>query len=570
MNPTAHRWLVLAASSASAARAYAYSMGIRPTILLTGTELVTNWSRLCTMMRAGRIDGILLHTTAWRREVYPQVFQAALALAPVHWRYLADEETQSIRQITRCEAIRWIAGLPFHAMASLGLVGTGVAQLALSRHPPPVERNLRLRADGNAVLAIWRGPTGNSTGGAITHLSGILGAFGRIGFRVGLVTVVPPPPQLQAVIDDVEVVSPPGAAARVSHDVNEITADRPIKQAGLRLAQRLHPDLVYQRHATFLTAGMAIARVHDVPLVLEWNCSEVWARTNWQRRLPPERAFKPLARHLERRMAVCADIVAAVSDPAAEMARQAGAREDRIVVVPNGVDVEKVRPNSSAADNTAGHDRLLGWVGTFGPWHGAEVLVEALALLPTDVHLLMIGDGVGRAVCASLARKLGVANRITWSGTLAHEVALARLAACDVLVSPHVPLPDTPFFGSPTKLFEYMALGRPIVASRLEQLGEVLEDGRTARLVLPGDPVELSKGILDVLGRPDRGERLGLRARQEAVEHHTWDHRVASILERLELDGPGRRDGAAAIREEPSHVRDRWYLRVWAAHRRGV
>jgi glycosyltransferase involved in cell wall biosynthesis len=194
---------------------------------------------------------------------------------------------------------------------------------------------------------------------------------------------------------------------------------------------------------------------------------------------------------------------------------------------------------------------LLGWVGTFGPWHGAEVLIDALALLPADARLVMVGDGVGRAACVELARSLGVADRVQWLGAVTHDVALATLAACDVLVSPHVPLPDTPFFGSPTKLFEYMALGRPIVASRLEQLGEVLEDGRTAHLVPPGDPLELSKGILDVLGLPDKGERLGRQARQEAVERHTWDHRAGAILQRLGLAASGREtDAATAIRQE--------------------
>jgi glycosyltransferase involved in cell wall biosynthesis len=106
-----------------------------------------------------------------------------------------------------------------------------------------------------------------------------------------------------------------------------------------------------------------------------------------------------------------------------------------------------------------------------------------------------------------------------------------------VLVSPHVPLPGTPFFGSPTKLFEYMALGLPIVASRLEQLGEVLSDDRTACLVDPDDPGALAKGILRVRELPDHGRALGRAARAEAERHHTWDHRAADMLAALRADG---------------------------------
>jgi glycosyltransferase involved in cell wall biosynthesis len=127
-----------------------------------------------------------------------------------------------------------------------------------------------------------------------------------------------------------------------------------------------------------------------------------------------------------------------------------------------------------------------------------------------------------------------VDDRIEWDGALPHDEALARLAACDILASPHVPLPDQPFFGSPMKIFEYMALGRPIVASRLEQLGEVLEDGRTAVLVRPGDAGDLAAGIERVLSVPDRGAALGRAARTEVERAHTWDSRAADILAALD------------------------------------
>jgi glycosyltransferase involved in cell wall biosynthesis len=184
---------------------------------------------------------------------------------------------------------------------------------------------------------------------------------------------------------------------------------------------------------------------------------------------------------------------------------------------------------------TRAHPPRIGWVGSFGSWHGAEVLVRALRELPDGVGAVLVGDGPRRESCRRLAEELGVASRIEWTGALAHRDAVGRLAACDVLASPHVPLEGgEPFFGSPTKLFEYMAIGRPIVASRLEQIGEVLEDGRTGRLVRPGEPGELAQAIREVLAMPGRGRTLGEAARREALAHHTWHHRAVEILEALE------------------------------------
>ena len=156
--------------------------------------------------------------------------------------------------------------------------------------------------------------------------------------------------------------------------------------------------------------------------------------------------------------------------------------------------------------------------------------IKALALLPSHVRLRMIGEGSGLEACRRLAQSAGVDNRIEWTGSLPHEEALRRLADCAVLLSPHVHTLDGEFFGSPTKLFEYMALGRPIVASRLAQIAEVLEDGRTARLVAPGNPSELANGILSVLALPDRGEAMACAAREDAKLKHRWEHRAQAIL----------------------------------------
>jgi glycosyltransferase involved in cell wall biosynthesis len=267
---------------------------------------------------------------------------------------------------------------------------------------------------------------------------------------------------------------------------------------------------------------------------LEWNSSEEWVRQNWQDQLPIERVLDRLLVAMERNIASRATLVAAVSRVAAEMAFEAGAREDTTIVVPNAVDIADV--DSSLNGHRRQHDgatAVLGWAGSFGPWHGAEVAVEALAHLPPSVRLVMVGDGKERAACEAVARSRGVAGRIEWTGGVSRAAALRKLAECDVLVSPHTPLRDQPFFGSPTKIFEYMALGKTIVASRLGQIGDVLEHEVTALLVTPGDVHEVVAAIDRILGSPDRGLSLGEAARREAASEHTWDDRARAILSRL-------------------------------------
>jgi glycosyltransferase involved in cell wall biosynthesis len=242
---------------------------------------------------------------------------------------------------------------------------------------------------------------------------------------------------------------------------------------------------------------------------------------------------------MERYILQMSHLTVAVSDLAAGMALAAGGSPDRVAVIPNGVNTDVIGRFVSESGGTApGGQPIIGWVGSFCSWHGADVLVRSLPFISPAARLLLIGDGEYRAACESIARELGVSERVEMTGGLPHDEAIRRLARCDVLASPHVEIPNERFFGSPTKLFEYMAIGRPIVASHLEQLGEVLEDGVTARLVPPGDERELALAITQVLSSPDRGQALGLAARREA-RRHRWDRRAQAILDRLRLNPDG-------------------------------
>ena len=167
-----------------------------------------------------------------------------------------------------------------------------------------------------------------------------------------------------------------------------------------------------------------------------------------------------------------------------------GVDATRVLVNPNGVDPDRYSPAVDGAAVRAKYGLqnaiVVGFIGTFGPWHGAEMLARAFVALARGdpslaqaVRLLMIGDGATMPEVRRILSEGGALESTVFTGLVPQEDGASYLAACDVLVSPHVPNPDgTPFFGSPTKLFEYMAMGKGIVASNLDQIGEVLEDGR--------------------------------------------------------------------------------------------
>ena len=300
-------------------------------------------------------------------------------------------------------------------------------------------------------------------------------------------------------------------------------------------------SFVYQRNGRYDYTGVVFAQQRKVPLVLEYNGSEVWIGKNWGRRL----RYEKLGEDIELLNLHAADLVVVVSKPSRDELVERGIDPGKILVNPNGVDPVRYSPSISGEEVRQTHGLIgktvIGFIGTFELWHGAEVLAEAfgrlLAAEPSyrdRVRLLFIGDGTRmKEVRANLDRQ-GVADLAIFTGLVPQVQGPAHLAACDILASPHVPNPDgTPFFGSPTKLFEYMAMGKGIIASDLEQIGEVLAHDRTAWLVRPGDPDDLTRGLKVLLDDPERRHRLGAAARAEVVARYTWREHTQRIIEKL-------------------------------------
>jgi glycosyltransferase involved in cell wall biosynthesis len=227
-----------------------------------------------------------------------------------------------------------------------------------------------------------------------------------------------------------------------------------------------------------------------------------------------------------------------------------GVPADKILVNPNGVEPDRYSPDVDASSLRArlGLDgkTVIGFIGTFGPWHGAEVLARAFAELigrypayRDSLRLLMIGDGVKMPEVRAALDTAGVSDLAVMTGIVPQAEGPVYLAAADILASPHVANSDgTPFFGSPTKLFEYMAMGKGIVASDLDQVGEILEHGRAAQMVRPGDVDSLVEGLRALIDDPARRAALGAEARRMAVERHSWREHTRKIVEALQARVP--------------------------------
>lgn len=423
----------------------------------------------------------------------------------------------------------------------LAATGCALRRLARARGPKrPLDRGGRpayVRSD-----LIY----GLTAGGSVGHIAGVLNSLDRFtGPPVFLTTDAIP-----TVRSEIEThVIAPGADFCGYEMLPAFHFGRVMgREAAARVAGR-QVSFVYQRYSVGSLAGLETARRLDAPFVLEYNGSEVWISRTWGRPLPHAR----LARRIEDALVCAADLVVVVSRPLANELVARGVREERILVNPNGVDTDRYSPTVDGSPVRRRHGlegkQVVGFIGTFGLWHGAEVLAEAFGLLierhprwRDSARLLMVGDGPTLTHVVSALERHAARDLAVLTGLVPQADGPAHLAACDILVAPHVPNRDgSPFFGSPTKLFEYMAMGKGIVASELDQLGEVLRHSDTALLVRPADPAVLAEAIRRLLEDPSLAERLGRAARAVAVARHSWHEHTRRIVEALErrLDQSG-------------------------------
>lgn len=209
------------------------------------------------------------------------------------------------------------------------------------------------------------------------------------------------------------------------------------------------------------------------------------------------------------------------------MSRQYGILREKFHIIPNGVHLELFEAPKDRAhirrQHGLGGEPVALFIGSLQPWHGCDLLLSAFAEVRKThpaAQLMIAGDGKMRESLMRQAGSLKLNGNVKFLGRMPHQRIPGLLAAADVAVMPYPTLP-VPFYFSPIKLFEYMGAGKAIVASCLGQIGEVLKDGETAKLVAPDSVEALAEGISGLFELGDRGAALGARARQ-AAQNYTW------------------------------------------------
>lgn len=386
-----------------------------------------------------------------------------------------------------------------------------------------------------SMLALYiRATLGNATeGGMRTHVAGFSSGAVALGHRLKFIE------SGSRRGDDLSISIEPSGALGATKALFELWNNLVFtaKSLAAQRASSEQVDFIYQRYSRFNWTGAALSIVTGLPLALEFNGSEVWVSRQWD----PVGQLRLLKR-FERLSLRAANRIFVVSEVERRNLIDAGVAPEKIVVNSNGVDTNRFRPECGgrAIRSDLGLDAktVIGFVGTFGPWHGAPVLAEAaLLVMPTtNCHFLFVGDGDQRVQTESIVEGSDVSA--TFTDRVSHDEVPAYLDACDIFVSPHVPAADgSEFFGSPTKLFEYLSMAKPVIASRLGQIAEVIRDGQNGLLVEPGNTRAIARAIERLAMDQSLRARLGAAGRESVIGQYTWRQNAARVFEAMSSEG---------------------------------
>jgi glycogen(starch) synthase len=269
-----------------------------------------------------------------------------------------------------------------------------------------------------------------------------------------------------------------------------------------------------------LPTGAAAAKLHRLPLVLTVHTSLHHTLAVSDLR---SAVLKTLGGQIERWGEHSAEAVLGITPRLSKLLISDGAAENRIHVIPPGVNPSLFEGPFEDPFSGVGRPRVL-FVGRLAPQKGVDTLVAAAGLLKDPcAQVLLVGDGPERKALERETERLGVGDRLHFVGFVTHDRLPAAMAHADVLVLPSL------YEELGTVLLEAMQAGLPIVASETGGIPDVIEDGVNGLLVPPGDPEALARGIDRILSDGDLARRLSEGA-QERGKDYDWEVLAERVL----------------------------------------
>jgi len=278
-----------------------------------------------------------------------------------------------------------------------------------------------------------------------------------------------------------------------------------------KIINKERPDVILTRYDLMNFSSILLAKLKGIPIILEVNSPHAYESKKFYKQYFQLPIIPGLIEKLNLKFS---DAVVVVSNDLKDYFVGLGIPQGKIHVVSNGVDVSKFTANdrkNNIKKNPDFADKIvIGYVGSFHYWHGLDkiqTVIQELLNFHQDVHFLLVGDGVLRHDLLEFVKVEKIESRVRLPGYIPHQDIPNYLSTMDIMMAPY---PNFElFYYSPLKLFEYMASGKAIVASRIGQIKEILTEKDNGLMFEAGNYNELIEQLKLLVSNPDLRERIG-------------------------------------------------------------
>jgi len=298
-----------------------------------------------------------------------------------------------------------------------------------------------------------------------------------------------------------------------------------------KIAAETNPDIIYERISYLQASGLKVAKRKNIFHVAEINSPCVEERIA----LRGKTLLKSKAQEVEKEILVNSDCIVVVSTSLKNYFQKLYDIDDKkIIVLPNAVSLEDVPPYERFTGGKPSNQEelVIGFVGSLFQWHGVDLLIRAfsdcLEEIP-NIKLLIVGDGYVRNDLQSLGQSLDIEKHITFTGYVPPSEIYDYISKMDICV-----MPNSNWYGSPVKLFEYGVMGKAAIAPDNGPVKDFMQDHVHGLLVKP-DPSCLKDALIELIRDPDLRNQLGENFRKKILQDHTWLQNVDKVIQKVRL-----------------------------------
>jgi glycosyltransferase involved in cell wall biosynthesis len=292
-------------------------------------------------------------------------------------------------------------------------------------------------------------------------------------------------------------------------------------------------EMVYERFAVLQSLGW-IFKKNGIPWILETNGPFFYEAKVERKSLILVR----LAHFLEIKAYQNCSVLVCVSETLKEIILQeAGVSPNKIVVIPNAVDTTFFSPNNYEHKRIS-NGLTIGYIGGLPGWQGLDLLIEAIHELKLDgyeLFLIIVGDGANRETLEGKVERLNLTSTVKFVGQVFRAQVPDYIAGFDIGYSGQTRLELGEMYHSPLKLYEYMAMAKPVIASNFEDARRLVEEGKNGYLFEADCKKSLIGKLHKACDNRENLAKMGLYARKKIISCHRWTDRVSLLLRYVDV-----------------------------------